>query len=157
MSNLRNNIQLPVVFLGALMAIIMEQVIQLIFFVPVQDYVQGKAEFYQEKLASGKEISWFAENYVVNGALSNILILAAVTIFAAAFYYFVVRVRSADICDSDDCDVEKCDIDKKDNNNPTVVISEAKAASSKSVPAKKTTAKKKPVAKKATAKKTTKK
>ena len=61
MSNLRNNIQLPVVFLGALMAIIMEQVIQLIFFVPVQDYVQGKAEFYQEKLAflSSSILSWF--------------------------------------------------------------------------------------------------
>ncbi|MBP7018440.1 hypothetical protein KBB17_02975, partial [Candidatus Saccharibacteria bacterium] len=99
----RNKIQLPTIFLGGLLAIIMEQVIQLIFFVPVQNYVQDKAQFYQEKLAGGKEISWFAENYVVNGALSNILILLALIAFAAAFYFFVVRRKNCEDCVGESC------------------------------------------------------
>ena len=145
----RNRIQLPTIFLGGLLAIIMEQVIQLIFFVPVQNYVQDKAQFYQEKLAGGKEISWFAENYVVNGALSNILILLALIAFAAAFYFFVVRRKNCEDCVGEACEAKVSEPAKTAN----VVATKTTV---KSAPVKKPVAKKAP-AKKTSSKKTTKK
>jgi len=92
MSKIESNIQLPTVVLGGLIAIMVERAITLLFYVPVSNYVQDLAAKYQQQaLSEPDKVPWWIQNLVLNGLLSQILLLVAVLVFAVAFYYFVVR------------------------------------------------------------------
>lgn len=92
MSKIESNIQLPTVVLGALIAIMVERAITLLFYVPVSNYVQDLATKYQQQAVTEPDkLPWWVQNLVMNGLLSQVLLLLAVLVFAVAFYYFVVR------------------------------------------------------------------
>lgn len=92
MSKIESNIQLPTVVLGGLIAIMVERAITLLFYVPVSNYVQELAAKYQQQaMTEPDKVPWWVQNLVLNGLLSQILLLLAVLVFAVAFYFFVVR------------------------------------------------------------------
>jgi|GEM_PF-3828873 len=143
MSKIESNIQLPTVVLGALIAIMVERAITLLFYVPVSNYVQDLASHYQQQaMTEPDKVPWWVQNLVLNGLLSQVLLLLAVLVFAVAFYFFVVRDRK--VSKWLKLDARKAAREAK--------LAAKQAEVKKAAPAKKPAAKKKPAARKKSSK-----
>ena len=88
MAKSENNLQLPVIILGGIIALVIKDIVQIALSIPLQKYLTGLQTEYQTTAAQGKAVPWWIEN------LSNIYALClalGLALFALAFYHFVVK------------------------------------------------------------------